>query len=80
MAKCINSYVGNDTYGRLVELAERTDGQYFFREYVYNGYGKGFTKWSKYTNDVVLDSNNDIEYGFQKLRSVGQTNYRLPNN
>jgi hypothetical protein len=48
MAKANRLYSGHDSYGRAIEVAERTDGVWFWREYRWNGYGMGWSKWKAY--------------------------------
>lgn len=45
MAKAVAWYVGSDSYGRGVEKAKRTDGEWFVRFYGWNGYGQGWSRW-----------------------------------
>jgi len=45
MAKANRLYSGHDSYGRTIEVAERIDGVWFWREYGWNGYGMGWAKW-----------------------------------
>jgi len=47
MAKAIKAFYGTDTYGRHIERAESVSGLWFWREYAFNGYGKGWTKWAQ---------------------------------
>lgn len=54
MAKAISLYSGWDTYGRPVELAEREDGEWFWREYGWNGYGRGWSKWADYGKEPTF--------------------------
>lgn len=46
MAKADRLYRGHDSYGRAIEVAERIDGVWFWREYSWNGYGMGWSKWA----------------------------------
>lgn len=48
MAKAIRLYSGHDTYGCRIEMAERADGVWYWREYHWNGYGMGWSKWASY--------------------------------
>jgi hypothetical protein len=45
-------YIGSDSFGRNVQMAKRDDNVWFFREYVYNGYGKGWSKWTRWNEPV----------------------------
>lgn len=45
MAKANRLYSGYDSYGRVIEVAERNDGVWFWREYGWNGYGNTWSKW-----------------------------------
>lgn len=64
MAKAIKLYSGHDTYGRAVEVAERTDGVWFWREYRWNGYGLGWSKWADLGRTPVHPAKvrNMVEY------------------
>jgi hypothetical protein len=48
MAKARRLYSGYDSYGRAVEVAERTDGVWFCRDYGWNGYRKTWSAWRAY--------------------------------
>ena len=48
MAKALRLYVGTDSRGTSIEVAERADGKWFMREYRFNGYGTGWSKWSSF--------------------------------
>ncbi len=77
MAKAIEAFTGIDSYCRTVEVAIREDGQWFSRHWGFNGYGNGWTKWTK---DRELPRTQDgIEWGFKKLRSTSPKGIRLPN-
>lgn len=45
MAKATRLYFGYDSYGRSIEVAERVDGAWFWRDYGWNGYGNAWSKW-----------------------------------
>jgi hypothetical protein len=70
-------YVGNDTYGRALQVARASDGRWFRRFYEYNGYGMTWTRWRPYACDVT-DIPASIEYGFQRLAAVPGARLRLP--
>jgi hypothetical protein len=79
MAKASRFYYGNDTYGRPVETAQRaSDEKWFSRSYVFNGFGKA---WSKWTEDKAPTQFNDqeCEWGFKKLSFCNPRGVRLPN-
>lgn len=46
MAKAQKVYMGHNTYGRTIQVAERQDGAWFWREYGWNGFGVGWSKWA----------------------------------
>jgi hypothetical protein len=46
-------YTGSDTYGRDVQLAQREDGVWFFRQYDYNGYGMVWCRWVEWKQEVT---------------------------
>lgn len=54
MAKALKMYAGNDTAGRPINVAESTSGAWFWREYVWNGFGYAWTKWESLNNAVVF--------------------------
>ena len=83
MAKASQVFGGNDSYGRYSEYAQREiDGKWFYREYGYNGYGMGMSKWRSY-HDIQHISKyikGDImDYGFRPLRRGNHSRLRLPN-
>lgn len=45
MAKAVKLYEGHDSYGRTIQVAEREDGQWFWREWGWNGFGVSWSKW-----------------------------------
>ena len=47
MAKCTRLYSGYNSLGVRVEVAQSVSGAWFCREYGFNGYGKGFSKWEE---------------------------------
>lgn len=47
MAKAAKVYQGCDSYGRTIQVAERGDGQWFWREWGWNGFGVAWSKWCK---------------------------------
>jgi hypothetical protein len=64
MAKAIALYHGSNTYGVNVEVAKDINGQWYSREYGWNGYGRGWSKWSKDRNfQHPTQLRNMVEYG-----------------
>ena len=64
---------GSDTYGRSIERAQSTSGAWFWREYGFNGYGKGWSKWQEETPETPE------EWGFNKLTECDEPpKVRLP--
>jgi hypothetical protein len=55
------AWFGSDTFGRSVEVAERSDGQFFCRFYEYNGYGKSWSKWERYDN-ATFETHGENRY------------------
>ena len=45
MAKAIETYFGENTYGTKIEVALSEHGVWFSRSYGYNGYGQCWSKW-----------------------------------
>jgi len=63
--KTVKLYLGSDTYGVNYELAI-LDGIHCHRNMVFNGYGKGWSKW-----EVVNDFSGTFymdQYGQEKLK------------
>ena len=52
MAKAKGIYTGVDSYGRSVEVAQRVDGVFFFRQYGWNGFGNTWSKWQKVETEI----------------------------
>lgn len=52
--KKVELYYGENTFGTPYELAI-LDGKYYHRETVFNGYGKGWSKW-----ELVNDFNGEF--------------------
>jgi hypothetical protein len=65
MAKAISLYSGYDSVGRSIQLAEREDGKWFWREYGWNGYGQGWSKWASYGKEPEFPARiaNKVEAG-----------------
>lgn len=64
MAKAVALYSGTTTYGKSVEVAKDVNGQWFSREYGWNGYGRGWSRWTKdrqFEHPTTI--RNRVEYG-----------------
>ena len=75
-------------------MAEREDGVWFFREYAYNGYGVGWSKWQQIEAPemptkvegkvdggpefVDIPYGSAIYFGFNLLRRCEGIRVRLP--
>ena len=70
MAKAVKIYSDKDSIGRPFEIAQRDDGKWFHREYRYNGYGMGWSKWISYMHHTDW---------LESLREVSPKGIRLPN-
>lgn len=81
MAKALQVFTGNDSYGRYSEYAEREDGVWFCREQGYNGYGVGLGRWFRSpTQDLSKLIKGDVmDYGFKPLHRGTADRLRLPN-
>lgn len=82
MAKAVQVFTGNDSYGRYSEYAQREDGKWFCRDYAYNGYGNGMTKWIARREIQDLDrlvKGDILDYGFKPLHRGNPQGLRLPN-
>jgi hypothetical protein len=90
MAKAIRHFIGNDTYGRRVEAAQRADGVWFARHTHDGPRGPSMCAWysqaptweeeavGRYTNEVVrFESLTVMTWGFQRMREVTSTKMRL---
>jgi hypothetical protein len=78
MAKAIALFTGIDTFTRHVHVAVRADGQQFYRNYDFNGYGKGWMKWTPLGNPVTIKEDH-CEWGFKTLsRAPSTKGIRLP--
>ena len=78
MAKAIALFTGIDTFTRHVHVAVREDGQQFYRNYDFNGYGKGWTKWRALNNPVPIKEDR-CEWGFKTLsKAESAKGIRLP--
>lgn len=82
--KAIKWYVGTDSYGRMVEVAQSTNGRWFSRNEIFNKWGpcepvfvtKGI---NTYTGEAFEYEEPRIEWGFSTLELVsGSNNLRLP--
>ena len=82
-----NCFEGTNTYGRPVEVGVRQDGVAFYREYRYNGYGMGMTKWTMldnyvhepyHTMSVKYGKKTFIKWGFNELSGYYNPRMRLP--
>ena len=91
MAKTTRAFSGYNSYGVSVEVAESNTGNWFQRSYVFNGFGKGWSKWEPFTpswsttitNVYSLETEDRevpaLEYGFSILSEYNAIpNYRLP--
>ena len=80
MAKAVQIFAGNDSYGRPEEYAQRADGRWFTRHYCFNGYGMGMCRWfSSPTQDLADLIDGDVmRYGFNPLRRTSPARLRLP--
>jgi hypothetical protein len=63
--KTVNLYFGSDTYGVNYELAI-LEGKHYHRSIVFNGYGKGWSKW-ELVNDFTGTFYTD-QYGKDRLK------------
>ncbi len=87
----ISLYDGCDSFGRGVQMA--TDGERWFqRVYGFNGYGRGWSKWTACEAPVMPDyvenrysgeklgvaRGSIVEWGFNHLRLCKNTRVRLP--
>ncbi len=63
--KTVNLYFGSDTYGVNYELAI-LEGKHYHRNMVFNGYGKGWSKW-ELVNDFSGTFYTD-QYGKDRLK------------
>ena len=50
MAKAIKLYTGRDSRNTPVEVAQRNDGVWFYRQRQFNGFGVTWTKWTMHSN------------------------------
>ena len=91
MAKTIRAFSGHNTCGVSVEVAESETGNWFQREWSFNGYGKGWTKWSTFnptwsTRVINAYSGEEserevpvLEYGWNTLTEYNKApRYKLP--
>ena len=94
MSKAKIVYGGSDSAGRGIEVAQRVDGVWFSREYSWNGYGMGWSKWAELKKvpgfltqgtNAYSGESYPIEYGevmswgFSTLsRYSSAPKYRLP--
>lgn len=83
---------GFNSLGEPVQLARRKDGVFFIREYRFNGYGKTWSRWEHFEDEVILNyvvknyydgslsesENPRVEFGFNDLEYMGKGNFRLP--
>lgn len=82
MAKAVQVFTGNDSYGRYSEYAQREDGVWFTRENRFNGYGMGLSRWFAPRNiqDIASLIKGDVmDYGFNPLHRGNPKGLRLPN-
>lgn len=66
----IQLFVGTDSYGRNVQMAKREDNVWFFRQYTFNGFGKGWSKWTIW--------NEPVEYTKQIINAYDGTVTKFP--
>lgn len=87
MAKAIRVFLGTDTFGRQVEVAQRADGIYFERHQFDNGsYGMATSKWEEHQADFTTTFVNAydgsqgtydkpvMKWGFQELKEFNNSN------
>ena len=70
---------GFDTYGRKVEVALSSNGNYYDRVAEFNGYAVAFGKWKITTPSFSSDGR--MEWGFNYLTKyvdLSDCKYRLP--
>lgn len=67
MAKAIALFVGYSSNGNPIEVAQRADGVYFWREYCWNGFGRTWSKWLAYTNEVTFVTEGENQYTGEKF-------------
>lgn len=80
MAKAVQMFVGNNSYGDREHYAQREDGVWFTRSYGWNGYGMGYSRWSRVGEDLSpLVEGDVLDYGFKPLRRSDPKGLRLPN-
>lgn len=86
--KCIKVFRVDGSRG-WYQVAKGQDGNYFLREFCFNGFGMGFSRWTflgKIKNIEKSDSKKDFMVNFEKSRVVVSLrrisfnpSYRLPN-
>lgn len=94
MTKATQAFFGNDSTGRAITVAQSVTGEWFMREYSFNGYAMAWTKWAvmpvaptfktkgfnQYSGEeYTIENGKVMEWGFSTLNKVeGKISYRLP--
>jgi hypothetical protein len=62
-------YSGYNSYGVSIEVATDDKGNAFFREYIFNGYNKAWTKWQFYmlVADLVFPTHVTNRYTYEEV-------------
>ena len=55
-------FSGNDTFGHSIEMAQSKSGKWYSREYGFNGYGKAWSKWAAYDEEVTFETHGVNQY------------------
>lgn len=88
MAKAILAYVGDNSVGVDVQVAQSENGEWYYREWCFNGYAKCWSKWEKmtrtpnfvthvenaYTGEIeeMEDKTARLEWGFSRLDRLNE--------
>lgn len=65
--KASKLFFGRTTFGHHIEVAEAINGIWYARQYGYNGYGKGWSKWSKLDEPLKPEYTGVNQYSGEKF-------------
>lgn len=72
-----NLFSGNSTYGVSIQVGISESGEQYWRDYSWNGYGKGWTKWKKLDSKCSFNEKGNLVWGWNEFTGC-RTKLKLP--
>lgn len=65
--KATKLFYGIATYGQHIEVALGANGKWYFREFIFNGYGKRWSKWTLHNEGLIESYEGYNQYSGEKF-------------